>query len=177
MWPGSQTDPRRLPTCFIFSLFTHSTNSSEPLLCDNSIPGWRHQALVNRHLAMLRPAQKDSDPSPEAPDAPIFICSYRKYLWSTFVVQSLSHVRLFVIPWSAAHQAPLSFTISWSLLKLMSTESVMPSNHLIPCHPLLLLPSSFLTSGSFLMSRLFVSGGQSIGASASASVLPISIQG
>ena len=136
MWPGSQTDPRRLPTCFIFSLFTHSTNSSEPLLCDNSIPGWRHQALVNGHLAMLRPAQKDSDPSPEAPDAPIFICSYRKYLWSTFVVQSLSHVRLFVIPWTAAHQAPLSFTISWSLLKLMSTESVMPSNRLIPCHPL-----------------------------------------
>ena len=49
---------------------------------------------------------------------------------------------LTLIPWTAAHQAPLSFTISWSLLKLMSIESVMPSNHLILCHPLL-LPSIF----------------------------------
>ena len=55
----------------------------------------------------------------------------------------LSHVRLFVTPWTAAHQASLSITNSRSLLKLMSTESVMPSNHLILCHPLLLLPSIF----------------------------------
>ena len=55
----------------------------------------------------------------------------------------LSHVRLFVIPWTATRQASLSFTISWSLLKLMSIESVIPSNHLILCHPLLLLPSIF----------------------------------
>ena len=60
-----------------------------------------------------------------------------------FVVQSLSRVRLFDSPWTAAHQAPLSFTISQSLLKLMSIESVMPSNHLILCHRLLLLPSIF----------------------------------
>ena len=59
------------------------------------------------------------------------------------VIQSLSHIWLFVIPWTAAHQASLSFTISWSLLTLMSIESVMPSNHLILCHPLLLLPSIF----------------------------------
>ena len=59
------------------------------------------------------------------------------------LVQSLSHVRLFAIPWTAAHQASLSFTISWSLLKFMSIESVMPSNHHILCHPLLLLPSIF----------------------------------
>ena len=58
-------------------------------------------------------------------------------------VQSLSRVRLFVIPWAAACQASLSITISRSLLKLMSIESVMPSNHLILCHPLLLLPSIF----------------------------------
>ena len=58
-------------------------------------------------------------------------------------VQSLSHVWLFVISWSAARQASLSFTNSWSLLKLMSIESVMPSNHLILCHPLLLQPSIF----------------------------------
>ena len=53
----------------------------------------------------------------------------------------LSHIRLFAIPWTAAHQASLSFTVSQTLLKLMSTESVMPSNHLILCHPLLLQPS------------------------------------
>ena len=58
-------------------------------------------------------------------------------------VQLLSHVRLFVTPWTAAHQASLSITNSWSLLKLMSIESVMPSNHLILCHPLLLLSSIF----------------------------------
>ena len=59
------------------------------------------------------------------------------------VVWSLSHVWLFVTPWSAARQASLSFTISQSLLRLLSIESVMPSNHLILCHPFLLLPSFF----------------------------------
>ena len=58
-------------------------------------------------------------------------------------VQLLRHVWLFVIPWTAAHQASLSGTNSWSLLKFMSIESVMPSNHLILCHPLLLLLSIF----------------------------------
>ena len=58
-------------------------------------------------------------------------------------VQSLSHVRLFPTPWTAAHQASLSITNSWSLPKPVSIESVMPSNHLILCHPLLLLPSIF----------------------------------
>ena len=142
---------------------------------------------------------------------------------------------MFVTPWTIARQASLSFIISQSLLKFMSIELVMPSNHLILCHPLLLLPSiflsirvfsnksalrirwpkywsfrfnispsndyselisfridwfdplavqgtvkslqSFLASGSFLMSRLFTSGGQNIGASASASVLPMNFQG
>ena len=56
---------------------------------------------------------------------------------------SVSHVQLFETPWTAAHQASPSITNSWSSLKLMSTESVMPSNHLILCHPLLLLPSIF----------------------------------
>ena len=60
-----------------------------------------------------------------------------------FVVQSVSHVRIFVTPWTAALQASRSFTISWSLLKLMSAELVMPSNHLTLCCPLLLLPSIF----------------------------------
>ena len=68
------------------------------------------------------------------------------------VVQSQRHVWLFVTPWTAAPQAPLSFTVSWNLLKFMSTESVMPSNHLILCHPLLLLSSVFPSI------RVFTSG-------------------
>ena len=76
-------------------------------------------------------------------------------------------------PPTAALQASLSITNSWSILKFMSTELVMPSNHLILCRPLLLLPSVFL-SGAFPISQLFASGGQSIGVSAS--VLPMNIQ-
>ena len=91
-------------------------------------------------------------------------------------VQLLSHVWLFVTPWTAACQASLSITNSRSLLKLMSIELVMPSNHLILCHPLLLLLQSFPASMSFQMSQLFTSGGQNIGVSASTSVLPINIQ-
>ena len=81
------------------------------------------------------------------------------------VVQLLSCVQLCVTPWvvTAACQAPLSFTISWSLFKFMSIESVIPSNHLILCHPLLLLPLIFPASESFPMRQLFVSDGQSIG--------------
>ena len=68
----------------------------------------------------------------------------RKWKTKTFSsVQLLGHVRLFVIPWTVACQASLSFTNSWSLLKLMSIESVMPSNHLILCGPLLFRPSIF----------------------------------
>ena len=59
------------------------------------------------------------------------------------IVQSLSCVQLFVTPWTVAHQAPLFFTVSWSLLKFLSIELVVPSNHLILCHLLLLLPSTF----------------------------------
>ena len=68
---------------------------------------------------------------------------YLLELQFVIVVQSLSCVQLFETPWTAVHQTSLSFTISWSLLKLMSIESVMPSNHLILCCPLLLLPSTF----------------------------------
>ena len=61
--------------------------------------------------------------------------------WGFSSDQSLSRVRLFAMTWTAARQDSLSITNSWSLLKLMSIQSVMPSNHLILCHPLLLLPS------------------------------------
>ena len=84
-------------------------------------------------------------------------------------VQLLSHVQFFVTPWTAAHQASLPFTISQSLLKLMSIESMMPSNHLILCRPLLLPPPIFPTSGSFQMSQSFTSGGQSFSFSISPS--------
>ena len=59
------------------------------------------------------------------------------------LIQSLSHVQPFAIPWTEAHQASLSITNSWSLLRLLSTDLVMPSNHLIVCCPLFLLPSIF----------------------------------
>ena len=65
------------------------------------------------------------------------------------LLQSLSHIQLFETPWTAAHQDALSSTISWSLLKLMSIESVMPSNHLILCQLLLLLPSIFPSTRVF----------------------------
>ena len=89
-------------------------------------------------------------------------------------VQSLSHVQLFVTPWTAAPQGSLSIISSRSLLKLMFIESVMPSNHLNAVVPFS-CPQSFPASGSFQMSQ-FSSGDQSIGVSASASVLPMNIQ-
>ena len=87
------------------------------------------------------------------------------------VIQLLSHVWLFVTPQTAACQAPLSFTVSQTLLTFMSIESVMLPSHLILCL------QSFPALGAFPVSCHFASGGQSIGASASASVLPMSIQG
>ena len=91
-------------------------------------------------------------------------------------VQSHSLVWLFGTPWTAASQASLSITNSPSLLKLMSIELVLQSNHLIPCHPLL-LPSIFPSIRVFSKESGFTSGGQSIGVSASASVIPMNIQG
>ena len=90
--------------------------------------------------------------------------------WIIVIVQSLKRVQLFVTPWTAS---VLGFpsqlcTISQSCLKFMSIKLVMPPSYLIICCPLLLLRSSFPASGSFPMSQSFVSGGQSIGASASA---------
>ena len=90
--------------------------------------------LLSRGLAHFRPC---------ADSQSTFL--YKDYNRSVqvAVVQSLSHVRLSVTPWTAPRKASLSFTISLNSFKLMSTKSVMPSNHLILCHPLLLLPSMF----------------------------------
>ena len=91
-------------------------------------------------------------------------------------VQLLSHVQLFATPWTAAHQASLSITNSQSLLKLISIELVIPSDHLIICHPLLLPPSIFPSIRIFSNESVFFSAGQSIGVSASTSVIPMNIQ-
>ena len=104
--------------------------------------------------------------------------SWLKRLWKFWYitsVQLLSCVWFFATPWTTAHQASLSITNSQRLPKLMSIESVVPSNHLILYHPIL-LPQSFPASGSFQMSQVFAWGGQNIGVSASTSVLPMNTQ-
>ena len=118
---------------------------------------------------------------------PILTSFFERYLSTKFVsytfcfyssrvvVQSLSHVQLLVTLCTAAHQASLSFTVSWSLLRFMSIELVMLYNHLILCRPLL-LPLVFAKIRVFSRSQLFASGGQSIGFSASASLLPMNTQ-
>ena len=92
------------------------------------------------------------------------------------LVQSLNHVWLFATPCTAAHQASLSITNSQSLLKLMSIDSVVTSNPLISVIPFSFFLQSFPASESFPMSPFYTSGGQSIGASALTSVLPMNIQ-
>ena len=95
----------------------------------------------------------------------------KKKMWNSSV-----SVWPFATQWTAADQASLSVTNSQSLLKLMSIESVMPSNHLILCTFFSSCLQSFPASGSFPMSQFFALGGQRIGASASTSVLPMNIQ-
>ena len=107
---------------------------------------------------------------------------WRSVIWFFSSVQSLSRVRLFATPFASfprevACQASLSITDSRNPLKLMSITSVMPSNHLILVIPFSSCLQSFPASRSFPMSLFFTSGGQSIGVSASASVLPMNIQG
>ena len=100
-----------------------------------------------------------------------------KYCMLFSSVQSLSRVRLFATPWIAARQASLSITNSWSSLRLTSIESVMPSSHLILCHPLLPCPQSLPASESFPMSQLFAWDGRSTRVSALASFIPKKSQG
>ena len=106
--------------------------------------------------------------------------SFRAFLLMSNIVgissiHLLSRVRLFATPWTAAPQGSLPITNSRSLLKVTSIESVMPSNHLILCHPFCSCLLSFPASGPFPMSQFFTSGGQNIRVSVSASVLPMSI--
>ena len=107
-------------------------------------------------------------------------CRLILYHWSHSVqfssVHSLSNVQLFATPWTAAPQTSLSTTNSWNLLKIMYIESMMPSNHLILCHPLLLPPSIFPSIRVFSSESVLSTGRQSIGVSASASVLLMNTQ-
>ena len=102
------------------------------------------------------------------------LSGFTPYVFVVAVIESPSYVWLFATPLNIACQAPLSFTIFQSLLKLMSIELVMLSNHLILWWPFSSCPQTFPALGSFPTSQLFLSGGQSIGASAS--VFPMSIQ-
>ena len=95
---------------------------------------------------------------------------------SGIVIQSLSHVQLYETPWTTASQSSLSFTISRRLLKLMSIESVKASNHLILCHPLLLLPSIFPSIRDFSNELALFISWQKYGTPTSASFLPKKIQ-
>ena len=99
------------------------------------------------------------------------------YIVVAAVVQLLNCVRPFATPRIAASQASLPFTVSWSLLKLMSIEFLMLSNHLMLCHSFILLPSIFLSIRVFPMISFFTSGTQNIGASASLIVFPMNIEG
>ena len=101
----------------------------------------------------------------------------KMYPLRQLVVQSWSCVWFFVTPWTAGHQASLSFTVSRSLLKLTSIESLILSNHLILCRPLLLPPSIFPSIRVFSKDLVLRLRWPSFGASASASVLPVNIQG
>ena len=125
---------------------------------------WNGETSLENSLAVSQ-IVKQLPQDPASPFLGIYISS----------VQSLSQVRLFATPQTAARQASLSIITSQSLLKLMSIKLVMPFNHLILSSP---SPPAFNLSQqqSFLMNQFFASGGQSIGASASASVLPMNIQ-
>ena len=92
------------------------------------------------------------------------------------LVQSVSHVRLFATPWTAALQTSLAITNFQSLLKFMSIELVMPSNHLILVIPFSSHLQSYSASGTFIISQFFTLDCQSMGVSASASILPMNIQ-
>ena len=107
----------------------------------------------------------------------MFLFFFKCVIFVVVIVQLLCLVQLCVTPWTAVHQASLSFTIIWSLLKFMSIELVILSNHLILCHPLLLLPSIFPGIRVISNDLALLSGGQIVGASVSATVLPMNAQG
>ena len=123
------------------------------------------------------PGNQGVPPGWQPQKARCHVCAPAPFQEIAVGVQSLSRVQLFETPWTATRQASLSFTTSWSLLKLKSIESVMPSSHPAISSSVALFSclQSLSASESFPMSWLFTSGDQSIGASVS--VLPMNIQG
>ena len=130
-------------------------------------------------MSLVSPALAGKFFTAAPPGKPLMICvgikppqctkgPHHSYQSFVAVVQLLGCVQLFATPWTTALQAPVPFTISQSLVKLMSIESVMPSNHLILFVPFSSHLQSFPVSGSFPKSQFFTSGDQSIGVSASA---------
>ena len=148
MWP-------RWSVQFSSSVVSNSYLDLVELCCmDCSTPGLpvHHQLpeFTQTHVHWVGDAIQPSHSLPSLPLPPSIFPASGSFQMNHFFIsiqfsldQSLSHVRLFPTLWIAACQASLSITNSWNLLKLMSIESVMPSNHLILCHPLLLLPSIF----------------------------------
>ena len=163
---------------YLQSVLCWKAYSTKPRFCDSSLlrtvyflpPG-----RVHRKLETTVSMETKDSLGPCSTICFFIILYIYIYIYQFSSVQLLSCVRLFVIPWTAARQASMSISNSQSLLKLMSIKSVMPSNRLILCHPLLLPPSIFPTIRVFQMSQLFASGGQSIGVSASTSVFPMNI--
>ena len=176
-WIG-RSELTYIHSCSVASVMSDSLQpcglQSTRLLCPWSFPG--RDTIVDCHFLLqgIFPTQGSNVCLLHWQVDSLPLTHHRSHIY-TSVVQLLSHVQLFLTPRTAIPQAFLSFTISWSLLKLMSIESVMPSNHLILCRPFS-CPQSFPASGSFPISQLFASGGQSIGASTSATVPPMNIQ-
>ena len=129
-----------------------------------------HRALY--HTADAQPLQTHTKRLPR--ETILGVLKQFPFNLVVLIVQSLSSIWLFATPRTAAHHAPLSFSISWSFLKLVSTESMMPPNHLILCRPLLLLPSIFSSIRVFSNELALHIRWQNIGASAS--ILPMNIQ-
>ena len=176
----------RFALCNVDSTWNWEQNKEDlswPILC-TAQPIYWHQVVVKESTAFIGrvPSKKNGQFVLKGPNSPV---AFRKgVLKATFgigtakdltlfwfsAVQLLSCVRLFATPWTAACQASLPITNSWSLLKHMSIELVMPCNHLILFCSFLLLPSIFPTIRVlFQMSQFFTSGDQSVGVSASAS--------
>ena len=148
-------------------LFLKMGNQQEPIVQHLELwiqPGWEGSLGENVYMVCM---DESLCCSPETITA--LLIGYQS-------VQSLSLIQLFTTPWTSVCQASLSITNSWGLLKLVSIEWVLPSNYLVLCHPILLLPSVFPSITVFSTESVLRSGGQSVGASASTSVLPINIQ-
>ena len=150
--------------------------SSPGLLSTEERPKWQKRKNACG-CGILRQMRTSALPLPLPTPSPPLISCVTLISVQFSSVQSFSRVRLFATPWTAACQASLSITNSWSLLKLMSIQSVMPSNHLILCCPFLPLPSVFPSIKVFSIDWFFTSGDQSTGASTSASVLPMNTRG